>query len=142
MSVQQYVKDLAISAKHVSKLVASSPVSVRNAALEAIAATIQSERQTLLDANAMDLSAAHEAGLDAALVDRLELTETRVDSMLESLAIVRALPDPIGGIEGLKSMESGIQVGKMRVPLGLIGIIYESRPNVTIDAASLCLKSG
>ena len=62
--------------------------------------------------------------------------------MLESLAIVRALPDPIGGIEGLKSMESGIQVGKMRVPLGLIGIIYESRPNVTIDAASLCLKSG
>ena len=62
--------------------------------------------------------------------------------MLESLAIVQALPDPIGGIEGLKSMESGIQVGKMRVPLGLIGIIYESRPNVTIDAASLCLKSG
>ena len=90
MSVQQYVKDLAISAKHASKLVASSPVSVRNAALEAIAGTIQSKRQTLLDANTMDLSAAHEAGLDAALVDRLELTQTRVDSMLESLAIVRA----------------------------------------------------
>ena len=142
MSVQQYVRDLAISAKHASKLVANSPVSVRNAALEAIAGTIQSQRKTLLEANAVDLSAAHEAGLDTALIDRLELTETRVDGMLESLAIVQALPDPIGGIEGLKSMESGIQVGKMRVPLGLIGIIYESRPNVTIDAASLCLKSG
>ena len=142
MSVQQYVKDLAISAKNASKLVASSPVSVRNAALEAIAGTIQSQRQSLLDANTMDLAAAHDAGLDVALIDRLEITETRVNGMLESLAIVQALPDPIGGIEGLKSMESGIQVGKMRVPLGLIGIIYESRPNVTIDAASLCLKSG
>ncbi len=142
MSVQQYVKDLAISAKHASKLVAKSPVSVRNAALAAVAMTTQRQRQSLLHANRMDLSAAYDKGLDAALIDRLELTEARVDGMLESLAIVQALPDPIGGIEGLKSMESGIQVGKMRVPLGLIGIIYESRPNVTIDAASLCLKSG
>ena len=125
MSVLQYVRDLAISAKHASKRVANSPVSVRNAALEAIAGTIQSQRQSLLDANTIDLSAARDARLDAALIDRLELTETRVDGMLESLAIVQALPDPIGGIEGLRSMESGIQVGKMRVPLGLIGIIYE-----------------
>ena len=142
MSVQQYVKDLATSAKRASTVVANTPVSVRNGALGGIAANIQLQRQSLLDANAMDLSAAHKAVLDTALIDRLELTEARVDGMLESLAIVQALPDPIGGIESLKSMESGIQVGKMRVPLGLIGIIYESRPNVTVDAASLCLKSG
>ena len=142
MSVQQYVKDLATSAKRASTVVANTPVSVRNGALGGIAANIQLQRQSLLDANAMDLSAAHKAGLDTALIDRLELTEARVDGMLESLAIVQALPDPIGGIESLMSMESGIQVGKMRVPLGLIGIIYESRPNVTVDAASLCLKSG
>ena len=142
MSVQQYVKDLATSEKRASTVVANTPVSVRNGALGGIAANIQLQRQSLLDANAMDLSAAHKAGLDTALIDRLELTEARVDGMLESLAIVQALPDPIGGIESLKSMESGIQVGKMRVPLGLIGIIYESRPNVTVDAASLCLKSG
>ena len=142
MSVQQYVKDLATSAKRASTVVANTPVSVRNGALGGIAANIQLQRQSLLDANAMDLSAAHKAGLDTALIDRLELTEARVDGMLESLAIVQALPDPIGGIESLKSMESGIQVGKMRVPLGLIGIIYESRPNVTVDAASLSLKSG
>ena len=142
MSVQQYVKNLAMSAKQASTVVANSPVSVRNEALGAIAANIQSERRSLLDANARDLSAARDSGLDTALIDRLELTDARVDGMLESLSIVKALPDPIGGIEGLKSMASGIQVGKMRVPLGLIGIIYESRPNVTIDAASLCLKSG
>ena len=124
MSVQQHVRDLAISAKQASQLVANSPVSVRNAALEAIAGTIQSQRQSLLDANTIDLSAARDARLDAALIDRLELTETRVDGMLESLAIVQALSDPIGGIEGLKSMESGIQVGKMRVPLGLIAVSY------------------
>jgi glutamate-5-semialdehyde dehydrogenase len=85
---------------------------VRNAALEAIAITIQSQRRSLLDANERDLSAAHDAGLDAALIDRLELTETRIDGMLESLAIVQALPDPIGGIEGLKAMESGHTSGQ------------------------------
>ena len=98
LSVQQHVRDLAISAKQASQLVANSPVSVRNAALEAIAGTIQSQRQSLLDANTIDLSAARDARLDAALIDRLELTETRVDDMLESLAIVQALSDPIGGI--------------------------------------------
>ena len=97
MSVQQYVRDLAISAKHASKLVAKSPVSVRNAALEAIAGEIQSQRQSLLDANTIDLSAAHDAGLDAALIDRLELTEARVDGMLESLAIVQGYPIPLVG---------------------------------------------
>lgn len=142
LSVQEYVKELAASAKRASAQVASSPVSVRDSALDAVAEQIQLQRGCLLEANQLDLTNASTTGLDSALVDRLELNEGRIDAMLESLAIVRALPDPIGGIEDLRFMTSGIQVGKMRVPLGLIGIIYESRPNVTVDAASLCLKSG
>lgn len=142
MSVQEYVKELAASAKRASAQVASSPVSVRDSALDAVAEQIQLQRGCLLEANHLDLANAGTTGLDSALVDRLELNEGRIDAMLESLAVVRALPDPIGGIEDLRFMTSGIQVGKMRVPLGLIGIIYESRPNVTVDAASLCLKSG
>ena len=142
MSVQEYVKELAASAKRASAQVASSPVSVRDSALDAVAEQIQLQRGCLLEANHLDLANASTTGLDSALVDRLELNEDRIDAMLESLAVVRALPDPIGGIEDLRFMTSGIQVGKMRVPLGLIGIIYESRPNVTVDAASLCLKSG
>ena len=142
LSVQEYVKELAASAKRASAQVASSPVSVRDSALDAVAEQIQLQRGCLLEANQLDLTNASTAGLDSALVDRLELNEGRIDAMLESLAVVRALPDPIGGIEDLRFMTSGIQVGKMRVPLGLIGIIYESRPNVTVDAASLCLKSG
>lgn len=142
LSVQEYVKELAASAKRASAQVASSPVSVRDSALDAIAEQIQLQRGCLLEANQLDLANASTTGLDSALVDRLELNEGRIDAMLESLAVVRALPDPIGGIEDLRFMTSGIQVGKMRVPLGLIGIIYESRPNVTVDAASLCLKSG
>ena len=142
LSVQEYVKELAASAKRASAQVASSPVSVRDSALDAVAEQIQLQRGCLLEANQLDLTNASTTGLDSALVDRLELNEGRIDAMLESLAVVRALPDPIGGIEDLRFMTSGIQVGKMRVPLGLIGIIYESRPNVTVDAASLCLKSG
>ena len=142
MSVQEYVKELAASAKRASAQVASSPVSVRDSALDAVAEQIQLQRGCLLEANHLDLANASTTGLDSALVDRLELNEGRIDAMLASLAVVRALPDPIGGIEDLRFMTSGIQVGKMRVPLGLIGIIYESRPNVTVDAASLCLKSG
>ena len=142
LSVQEYVKELAASAKRASAQVASSPVSVRDSALDAVAEQIQLQRGCLLEANHLDLANASTTGLDSALIDRLELNEGRIDAMLESLAVVRALPDPIGGIEDLRFMTSGIQVGKMRVPLGLIGIIYESRPNVTVDAASLCLKSG
>ena len=142
LSVKEYVNELAASAKRASAQVASSPVSVRDSALDAVAEQIQLQRGCLLEANHLDLANASTTGLDSALVDRLELNEGRIDAMLESLAVVRALPDPIGGIEDLRFMTSGIQVGKMRVPLGLIGIIYESRPNVTVDAASLCLKSG
>ena len=142
VTVEQHIETLAKSAKAACPILANAPVSQRNAALAAIADAVQETRSALLEANASDLTAAQEAGLDSALIDRLELNDDRIDGMLDALKTVRSLSDPIGGIEGLKSMESGIQVGKMRVPLGLVGIIYESRPNVTIDAASLCLKSG
>lgn len=142
MTVHQHIEALAISAKSACHSIANAPVSQRNAALDAISEALVEARSALLEANEEDLTKAREAGLDHALIDRLELNNARIDGMVDALNIVRSLPDPIGGIEGLQSMESGIQVGKMRVPLGLIGIIYESRPNVTIDAASLCLKSG
>ena len=142
MSIHQHVTELATAAKHASASLANSPVSTRNAALQAIALQVKERKTDLLAANAEDLLSAKTKGLDCALIDRLELTEARIEAMLTSLSIVQALSDPIGGVEDLRAMESGIQVGKMRVPLGLIGIIYESRPNVTIDAASLCLKSG
>lgn len=142
VTVEQHIEALAKSAKAACPIIANAPVSQRNAALAAIAWAVEDARSALLEANALDLAAAQDVGLDSALIDRLELNNDRIDGMLDALKTVRALSDPIGGIEGLKSMESGIQVGKMRVPLGLIGIIYESRPNVTIDAASLCLKSG
>jgi glutamate-5-semialdehyde dehydrogenase len=114
----------------------------KNAALLAIARHLEASRSALIEANATDLAAAQANGLEAALLDRLELTDARIDAMLEGLEQVAALADPIGGLTDMCSRPSGIQVGKMRVPLGVIGIIYESRPNVTVEAASLCLKSG
>ncbi|MGB5734900.1 MAG: glutamate-5-semialdehyde dehydrogenase, partial [Thiohalocapsa sp.] len=114
----------------------------KNAALAAIAEDLDRRRDALGQANAADLEAGAAKGLDAALLDRLELTPARIDAMIEGLSQVAALPDPIGAITDLDYRPSGIQVGRMRVPLGVVGIIYESRPNVTADAAALCLKSG
>jgi glutamate-5-semialdehyde dehydrogenase len=114
----------------------------KNAALLATAAAIEARADTLREANDRDLAAGRDSGLDAALLDRLELTPQRIADMAEGLRQVAALPDPVGSIERLDYRPSGIQVGRMRVPLGVIGIIYESRPNVTADAAALCLKSG
>jgi glutamate-5-semialdehyde dehydrogenase len=114
----------------------------KNAALLAIAQRIQASRKALMAANADDMAAAHANGLEPALLDRLELTPARIDAMLEGIEQVAALADPVGALTDLVARPSGIQVGKMRVPLGVIGIIYESRPNVTVEAASLCLKSG
>ncbi|TLS76926.1 glutamate-5-semialdehyde dehydrogenase [Mariprofundus erugo] len=114
----------------------------KDAALRLAAAVIRREMTEILAANAMDMKAAQANGLDAALQDRLLLTSDRVDAMAEGLEQVAALPDPVGAIDQLRYRPSGIQVGHMRVPLGVIGIIYESRPNVTADAAALCLKSG
>ncbi|MCH1553748.1 MAG: glutamate-5-semialdehyde dehydrogenase, partial [Luminiphilus sp.] len=142
MTVTEHVSRMAQSAKRVAPELAASTVQQRNAALDAIGETIELCRAALLEANQRDIATATTSGLEASLVDRLTLNDDRINAMLEGLRVVRGLPDPIGGIEGMQTMDSGIQVGQMRVPLGLIGIIYESRPNVTIDAASLCLKSG
>jgi glutamate-5-semialdehyde dehydrogenase len=114
----------------------------KNAALLACVEQLSLAKERVLAANAVDLQAGKESGLDDALLDRLELTPDRFDAMLEGLQQVASLPDPIAEITDMKYMPSGIQVGRMRVPLGVIGIIYESRPNVTVEAASLCLKSG
>ena len=114
----------------------------KNRALLEIAAQIEKQRDFLAEQNRQDLQAGRKNGLDAALLDRLELTPGRIDAMLEGLEQVAALADPVGGISDLAYRPSGIQVGRMRMPLGVVGIIYESRPNVTVDAAALCLKSG
>ena len=142
MEIQQYMQTLGQQARQASRAMARATTGVKNQALLNIAAQIEASREDLKQANAKDMARGKENGLDAALLDRLELTDGRIDTMLEGLKQVAALADPVGGITDLNYRPSGIQVGKMRVPLGVIGIIYESRPNVTIEAASLCLKSG
>ena len=142
MEIQQYMQTLGQQARKASRAMARATTGVKNQALLNIAQQIEASREVLKAANAKDMSRGAENGLDAALLDRLELTDGRIDTMLEGLKQVAGLADPVGGITDLNYRPSGIQVGKMRVPLGVIGIIYESRPNVTIEAASLCLKSG
>lgn len=142
MEIKHYMQTLGQQARHASRAMARATTGIKNQALLNIAAQIEASRETLKQANAKDMARGEENGLDAALLDRLELTDGRIDTMLEGLRQVAGLADPVGGITDLNYRPSGIQVGKMRVPLGVIGIIYESRPNVTIEAASLCLKSG
>ncbi len=142
MDVKQYMAELGRAARAASREVAASATAARNQALLAARDALDGDRETLARANAEDLERGRANGLDAPLMDRLELTPARIDTMLEGLRQVAALPDPVGSITDLNTMPSGIQVGRMRVPLGVIGIIYESRPNVTVEAASLCLKSG
>jgi len=142
MSVKQYMQDLGRAARAASRQVAASSTAQRNAALLATCAALDASRAELAAANAEDLARGRERGLDAALLDRLELTPAAIDAMLVGLRQVAALADPVGSISDMNTMPSGIQVGRMRVPLGVIGIIYESRPNVTVEAASLCLKAG
>lgn len=135
------MRALGIAARSAARTLAASTAQQRNAALRNAAAILDGRREVLAQANARDLAAA-EGALDSALLDRLELTPARVDAMLEGLDQVAALPDPVGAIDDLSTRPSGLRIGKMRVPLGVVGIVYESRPNVTADAASLCLKSG
>lgn len=142
MDVDQYMVELGVAARAASRVVAASSTAVRNSALLAIHDALDDARANLFEANGLDLAQGRENGLDAPLLDRLELTPARIDTMLQGLRQVATLPDPVGSISDMRSMPSGIQVGRMRVPLGVIGIIYESRPNVTVEAASLCLKSG
>jgi len=142
MDVNEYVKTLGEHARQAGRAIAKAETATKNAALVAMAEAIELAQPELLKANAQDVELGKANGLDAALLDRLELNPERVQSMADGLRQIAALPDPVGEISGMSYRPSGIQVGKMRVPLGVIGIIYESRPNVTADAAGLCLKSG
>ncbi|SFX62773.1 glutamate-5-semialdehyde dehydrogenase [Marinospirillum alkaliphilum] len=142
MNIADYMQSLGQQARDASRLMARASSQVKNAALLATAEALDAARERLLAANAEDMKAGAARQLDAALLDRLELTPARIDAMIEGLRQVAALPDPVGEITDMKYRPSGIQIGRMRVPLGVIGIIYESRPNVTVEAASLCLKSG
>ncbi len=141
-SVLDYMNRLGRAAREASRVLARASTAQKNRALQAAAAALDAARDELVSANERDLAGGRVNGLDAAMLDRLALTPKVIDGMIEGLRQVAALPDPIGEIRDMRYMPSGIQVGKMRVPLGVVGIIYESRPNVTIDAASLCLKSG
>ena len=136
------MNDLGSAAKAASRVLAASSTEIKNNALKAIAQRLEQQRDSLIQANQIDMDKGRASGLDAALLDRLELNNARIDGMIEGLAQVVALPDPVGELTDLGKRPSGINLSKMRVPLGVVGIIYESRPNVTIDAASLCLKSG
>lgn len=140
--VDAYVLDVAQRARAASRDIAAADTGARSRALKAIAEAIDGARAQLAEANAEDLFAANSAAIDQPLIDRLELNAGGIDQMIEGVLQVDSLPDPVGAISDLSYRPSGIQVGRMRVPLGVIGIIYESRPNVTADAASLCLKSG
>lgn len=140
--VKASMQRLGEQARAASRQMAAADTRAKNRALLAILEAIDASRGELATANEKDLEAGRRKGLDAAMLDRLELTSKRVDGMLEGLRQVAALVDPVGEISDMRYLPSGIQVGRMRVPLGVIGIIYESRPNVTVEAASLCLKSG
>ncbi|SIQ98062.1 glutamate-5-semialdehyde dehydrogenase [Aromatoleum tolulyticum] len=142
MDIQEYMQTLGRQARAASRQLASASTADKNAALCAMAAAIRERREELLAANAHDLEEARAAGLEPAMIDRLTLNAKGIEAMAQGLEQVAALPDPVGEITDVKRRPSGIQVGKMRVPLGVIGIIYEARPNVTADAAALCLKSG
>ena len=142
MDIQHYMITIGRQSREASRAAARADTNQKNRALHAIAAAIRRDAAALLAANKADLDAARAAGLEAAMLDRLTLSEKGIAAMAEGVEQVAGLPDPVGEISGMAFRPSGIQVGRMRVPLGVIGIIYEARPNVTADAAALCLKSG
>jgi glutamate-5-semialdehyde dehydrogenase len=140
--VAAYMQRVGAAAREASRHLARADTRAKNRALEIAAAALRRDADALVDANATDIAHARESGHDAAFIDRLTLSAAGVDAMARGLLEIVALPDPVGEISDLRARPSGIQVGMMRVPLGVIGIVYESRPNVTADAAGLCLKSG
>ena len=142
MNIKSYMQDLGLQARKAAQIISRTDSVKKNDALLKIADIINSNQAFIISENKKDLDAGKQNGLDLASLDRLTLTPVGINSMIEGLKQVAALPDPVGEISDLCYRPSGIQVGQMRVPLGVIGIIYESRPNVTIDAAALCLKSG
>lgn len=142
MNIKEYMQEMGQNARLASRAIAKADTGLKNKALMATADALNAARPALAAANEKDLENGRNNGLDSALLDRLALTPKVIDTMIEGLRQVAALPDPVGEITDMNYRPSGIQLGKMRVPLGVIGIIYESRPNVTVEAASLCLKSG
>ncbi|WP_295761175.1 glutamate-5-semialdehyde dehydrogenase [Undibacterium sp.] len=142
MDIKHYMNELGMRARKASIAMAKADSATKNLALQLIAAAIRREAAVLRAANELDLAAAKAGGMDAAMLDRLTLSEQGIAKMAEGLEQIVSLADPIGEISNMKYRPSGIQVGQMRVPLGVIGIIYEARPNVTVDAAGLCIKSG
>ena len=142
MSFKEEILQIARKAKEDSQVLANLPTSTKNAALEGMAEALIKSRAQLKKANALDLAAARKAGLSAAMIDRLTLSDNTLRGMAESLKAVALLPDPVGEVTRMWTRPNGLRVGKMRIPLGVIGMIYESRPNVTSDAAGLCLKAG
>ena len=140
--VATYMDQLGRRARGAARVLAAASTAQKNAALAGIAAELDASRAALAEANAKDLEVGRAKGLDAALLDRLAVSSKVIDSMIEGVRQVTALPDPVGEVFDMNFRPSGIEVGRMRVPLGVVGIIYESRPNVTVDAAVLCLKSG
>jgi glutamate-5-semialdehyde dehydrogenase len=142
MDIKQTMQQLGKQARAASRLMAKADTNARNHALLAMAKAIRRDKAMLLAANRADMDSARATGMEEAMLDRLALSEKSIATMAEGLEQIAALADPIGEITDLKYRPSGIQVGRMRVPLGVIGIIYEARPNVTVDAAGLCIKSG
>ena len=142
MSVANYMQQLGSQAKAAAKVLATAPTEAKNKALLGMAEALNADRTALKAANEKDLAAGRNNGLDDAMLDRLRVTDAGIDAMVLGLRQVAELSDPVGEISDMSFRPSGIQLGKMRVPLGVVGIIYESRPNVTVDAASLCIKSG
>ncbi len=142
MDIKQYVSDKAKKAKAASRALANISTEIKNNALFKMAAGLEKESAKLIAENKKDLAAAEQKGLSKAMIDRLTLNTERIKAMADGLREVAALPDPVGEVLGIRRRPNGMEVGKMRVPIGLIGIIYESRPNVTADTAALCLKSG
>jgi len=142
MDIKAYMQQVGQNARAASRAMARADTNAKNLALTTIANAIRRDKAKLLAANQQDLDAAKASGLDAAMLDRLALSEKSIATMIDGLEQIAKLTDPIGEISELKYRPTGIQVGKMRVPLGVIGIIYEARPNVTVDAAGLCIKSG
>ena len=140
--ISRYMKQLGEQARIAADMLAQASTKAKNQSLHQIAQVIEDQRDRIQSANATDMASAKVDGLDAAMLDRLLLTDDRIDAMIAGLRQVATLQDPVGEITEMEFRPSGIQLGKMRVPLGVIGIIYESRPNVTIDAAALCIKSG
>src|SRR5262245_16731219 len=142
VDIKAYVRDLGAAARSAARLLARADTATKNRALAATAAAIRSSRKKILEANQADVAEAKKAGRDAAFVDRLTLSAESVEHMAEGVEQVAGLADPVGAVTERVVRPTGIEVARMRVPIGVIGIIYEARPNVTADAAALCIKSG